>query len=60
MSSATSKTLRSSRSGTTLGFSDKAKLDEGSIWPVVYALKALTVAEEAKITSLVKKAVGSV
>ena len=42
----------------TLGFSDKAKLDEGNMWPVAYALKALTSAEEAKITSLVKKAVG--
>ncbi len=42
----------------TLGFSDKAKLDEGNIWPVVYALKALSSIEEAKITSLVKKAVG--
>lgn len=41
----------------TLGFSDKAKLDEGNLWPVVYALKALTPIEEAKITSLVKKAV---
>ena len=42
----------------TLGFSDRAKLDEGNMWPVVYALKALTPAEEAKIASLVKKAVG--
>jgi uncharacterized protein YdhG (YjbR/CyaY superfamily) len=42
----------------TLGFSDKAKLDEGSMWPVVYALKTLTSIEEAKIASLVKKAVG--
>jgi len=42
----------------TLGFSDKAKLDEENLWPVVYALKALTPAEEAKITSLVEKAVG--
>jgi uncharacterized protein YdhG (YjbR/CyaY superfamily) len=41
----------------TLGFSDKAKLDEGNMWPVVYALKAFTSIEEAKITSLVKKAV---
>jgi len=41
----------------TLGFSDKARLDEGNMWPVVYALKELTSAEEAKITSLVKKAV---
>ncbi len=42
---------------STLGFSDKANLDEGSMWPVAYALKALTAAEEAKIASLVKKAV---
>jgi len=42
----------------TLGFSDKGRLDEGNMWPVVYALKTLTSAEEAKITSLVKKAVG--
>ena len=41
----------------TLGFSDKAKLDEENMWPVVYALKALTPTEEAKITLLVKKAV---
>jgi len=42
----------------TLGFSDRAKLDEGNSWPVVYALKALTPADEAKIAALVKKAVG--
>ena len=41
----------------TLGFSDKAELDEGNMWPVVYALKELTSAEEAKIASLVKQAV---
>jgi uncharacterized protein YdhG (YjbR/CyaY superfamily) len=41
----------------TLGFSDKANLDEGAIWPVVYALKELTAAEEARIAALVKKAV---
>jgi uncharacterized protein YdhG (YjbR/CyaY superfamily) len=41
----------------TLGFSDKAKLDEGNMWPVVYALKTLNAAEEAKIAALVKKAV---
>jgi uncharacterized protein YdhG (YjbR/CyaY superfamily) len=40
----------------TLGFSDEANLDEGSMWPVTYALKKLTGAEEAKITALVKKA----
>ena len=41
---------------STLGFSDKANLDEGNAWPVVYALKSLTAAEEAKISALVKKA----
>jgi uncharacterized protein YdhG (YjbR/CyaY superfamily) len=41
----------------TLGFSDKAALDDGRMWPTVYALKDLTAAEEAKITALVKKAV---
>jgi len=42
----------------TLGFSDKANLDEGSMWPVAFALKGLTAAEEARIGALVKKAVG--
>src|ERR1051326_62868 len=42
----------------TLGFSDKANLDEGALWPVAFALKALTAAEEATVTALVKKAVG--
>lgn len=42
----------------TLGFSDEAKLDEGRMWPVVYALTDLTPAEEARIAALVKKAVG--
>jgi uncharacterized protein YdhG (YjbR/CyaY superfamily) len=41
----------------TLGFSDKAKLDEGRMWPVVYAIMDLTPAEEAKIVALVKRAV---
>jgi uncharacterized protein YdhG (YjbR/CyaY superfamily) len=41
----------------TLGFNDTAHLDEGSLWPVAFALKALTAAEEAKIIALVKKAV---
>ena len=41
----------------TLGFSDKAKLDEGVMWPVAFALKELTVAEEKRIVALVKKAV---
>ena len=41
----------------TLGFSDTAKLDEGNMWPVTFALKKLTPTEEAKITALVRKAV---
>ena len=41
----------------TFGFSDKATLDEGGMWPVAFALKDLTAAEEAKISALVKKAV---
>ncbi len=41
----------------TLGFSDQAKLDEGAMWPTAFALKELTAAEEARISSLVKKAV---
>ena len=41
----------------TLGFTDKAKLDDGAMWPNSYALMKLTAAEEAKITALVKKAV---
>jgi uncharacterized protein YdhG (YjbR/CyaY superfamily) len=42
----------------TLGFSDKAKLDEGRMWPTAFALKQLTAAEEAEIAALLKKAVG--
>ncbi len=42
----------------TFGFSDKAKLDEGGMWPVAFALKQLTGAIEASIVALVKKAVG--
>ena len=41
----------------TLGFTDKAKLDDGAMWPNSYALMKLTAADEAKITTLVKKAV---
>jgi uncharacterized protein YdhG (YjbR/CyaY superfamily) len=41
----------------TVGFSDKANLDEGHMWPTAFALKELTAAEEAKIGALVKKAV---
>src|SRR5438094_4958923 len=41
----------------TFGFSDKANLDEGAMWPTSFALKGLTAAEEKKIGALVKKAV---
>jgi uncharacterized protein YdhG (YjbR/CyaY superfamily) len=40
------------------GFNDSAKLDEGSMWPVAFALPELTAAGEKKIAALVKKAVG--
>src|SRR5690242_10920391 len=42
---------------STLGFSDKANLDEGNMWPNAYALKGLTAAEETRIATLVRKAV---
>jgi len=41
----------------TFGFSDKANLDEGAMWPVAFALEDLTATEEARISALVKKAV---
>lgn len=40
----------------TFGFSDKANLDKGNMWPVAYALKELTAADEKMISDLVKKA----
>ena len=40
------------------GFNDTAKLDEGSMWPVAFAVTKLTAAGEAKIRALVKRAVG--
>jgi uncharacterized protein YdhG (YjbR/CyaY superfamily) len=40
----------------TLGFNDVAKLDEGTMWPVAFALKELTAADEKRIGALVKKA----
>jgi hypothetical protein len=41
----------------TLGFNDVANLDEGTMWPVAYALAELTAADEARIAALVKQAV---
>jgi uncharacterized protein YdhG (YjbR/CyaY superfamily) len=41
----------------TFGFSDKANIDDGVMWPTSFALKELTATEEARISALVKKAV---
>jgi uncharacterized protein YdhG (YjbR/CyaY superfamily) len=41
-----------------LGFEEAAKLDDGAMWPTVYALTKLSPAEEKKISALVKKAAG--
>jgi uncharacterized protein YdhG (YjbR/CyaY superfamily) len=41
----------------TFGFSDKANLDEGAMWPTSFALKTLTATEEKKIGALLRKAV---
>ena len=41
----------------TLGFSDKANLDDGAMWPTAYALTKLTAADEKRIAGLVKQAV---
>jgi uncharacterized protein YdhG (YjbR/CyaY superfamily) len=41
----------------TLGFSDKANLDEGAMWPIAFALKELTATEEAKVAALLEQAV---
>jgi uncharacterized protein YdhG (YjbR/CyaY superfamily) len=41
----------------TFGFNDSANLDKGAMWPIAFALKELTAADEAKIGALVKKAV---
>ncbi|MCL5984325.1 MAG: DUF1801 domain-containing protein [Candidatus Thermoplasmatota archaeon] len=41
----------------TLGFNDKAKLDDGTVWPTSFAIKELSGGDEARIAALVKKAV---
>ncbi len=41
----------------TLGFNDVAHLDEGRMWPIVFAIKELTAVEEARVAALMKKAV---
>jgi uncharacterized protein YdhG (YjbR/CyaY superfamily) len=42
----------------TLGFSDRATLDDGNLWPTAFALKTLGATEEAAIVALIKKAIG--
>lgn len=42
----------------TLGFQHDAKLDDGRMWPVAFALTGMTATEEAAISALVKKAAG--
>jgi uncharacterized protein YdhG (YjbR/CyaY superfamily) len=42
----------------TFGFNDRARLDDGNMWPTVFALVKLTAAEEKRIAALVKKAIG--
>ena len=42
----------------TLGFTDVPALDDGTVWPVAFALTAMTAAEEATIRALVEKAAG--
>jgi uncharacterized protein YdhG (YjbR/CyaY superfamily) len=41
----------------TFGFNDAANLDDGNMWPVAFALKKVTAADETRIAALVKKAV---
>jgi uncharacterized protein YdhG (YjbR/CyaY superfamily) len=41
----------------TFGFNDEANLDRGTMWPVSFALRELTAADEKKIATLVKRAV---
>jgi uncharacterized protein YdhG (YjbR/CyaY superfamily) len=41
----------------TFGFQDAANLDDGTMWPTAFALTELTAADEARIATLVKKAV---
>ncbi|GIG30780.1 iron chaperone [Cellulomonas marina] len=42
----------------TLGFNDVAVLDEGTTWPVTWAITSLTAADEERVTALVRRAVG--
>lgn len=43
---------------STLGFQHDARLDDGEMWPVAFALAGLTPAAERRIAELVKRAAG--
>ena len=43
---------------STIGFEDRAQLDDGDIWPTAYAVNNWTPAVEKRVTEVVKKAVG--
>jgi len=55
-SSASSRPQKFNTRYATFGFSDNAKLDDGAMWPVAFALKSLTAAGETRIAALVKQA----
>jgi uncharacterized protein YdhG (YjbR/CyaY superfamily) len=42
----------------TLGFNDEAKLDDGAVWPIAYALTSLSAADEERVGELIRRAVG--
>ena len=42
----------------TIGFEDRATLDDGDLWPIGFAVRNWTPAVEKKLTELVRKAVG--
>ena len=44
---------------STLGFNDAAALDDGTMWPVAYAITTLTPEDEERITELVRRAAGT-
>ncbi|ARF79610.1 hypothetical protein B6264_12430 [Kitasatospora aureofaciens] len=46
------------RPGPTHGFSDRAALDDGDVWPVAYAVKESAPAEEERVAALGRRAVG--
>jgi uncharacterized protein YdhG (YjbR/CyaY superfamily) len=43
---------------STIGFEDRANLDDGDLWPVAFAIRAWTPEVEKRVTELVRKAAG--